>query len=112
MAKMLRLFVYIHDLDNSAFPVVIDGSKTVAELKEAIFEKKHKALGEFVAHQLTLYKVTLHDDESLAEEASKSVVDANKLRWKSSGQVGVALSQRVRNLAHKSGHGGGGEVSL
>ncbi|KAK2459307.1 hypothetical protein APHAL10511_008662 [Amanita phalloides] len=65
MAGKLRLFVYVIGLRTSSFPVIIESSKTVGELKRAILKEKPIGLKGVHAGQLTLYKVELPDGENI-----------------------------------------------
>jgi Crinkler effector protein N-terminal domain len=55
--------------ETTPFPVKIDKSQTVAELKKAIKTEAENALGAFDTHTLTLYQVNIEvpNDEKLTE---------------------------------------------
>ncbi|KAK2459548.1 hypothetical protein APHAL10511_008427 [Amanita phalloides] len=67
MAENLRLFVVVVELGPPSFPVCIESSKTVDELKKAILNENANILKGVDAHQLTLYKVELPDGKNLKE---------------------------------------------
>ncbi|KAK2462457.1 hypothetical protein APHAL10511_005427 [Amanita phalloides] len=72
MAENLRLFVVVVELGPPSFPVCIESSKTVGELKKAILNENANTLKGVDAHQLTLYKVKLPDGKNLKELAPQA----------------------------------------
>jgi hypothetical protein len=75
-----NLFVYIVGLDNTPFTVRIPRSKTVGDLKKAILNENPNVLKDWDAAQLTLYKVSLLDDDSLKKNAEKAIKSETSLR--------------------------------
>ena len=61
----LRLYAYIPGRDGSPFPVFINRTQTVGELKEMIVAEKPKTLVDLEPDGLILYKVEIHDDGDL-----------------------------------------------
>jgi hypothetical protein len=57
----LRLYAYIKGKKRSSFPILIQSSKTVGELKEAISEEASDVLWDVYPYRLVLYKVDLPD---------------------------------------------------
>jgi hypothetical protein len=73
-AIQLKLFVYVIGLGTTSFPIRINNSETVGDLREAVFEKIRPLVLGVEALQLTLYRVTLPDTgRKLAESASKAL---------------------------------------
>jgi hypothetical protein len=66
----LKLFVYVIRLGSSSFPIRIQSSDTVDDLKKAIFEEKRNKLANLNAGELTLYRVELEDDEDTLERSA------------------------------------------
>jgi hypothetical protein len=52
-----KLFCWILDKFGSPFPVVVEGSASIADLKELIVEKNTNTLASVDAHELTVWKV-------------------------------------------------------
>ncbi|KAI9437874.1 hypothetical protein F5148DRAFT_1262269, partial [Russula earlei] len=76
---MLKLFVYLRGID-STFPVNIEGSETVGDLKDAIWQKNPNELKDIDAAGLVLYQVDLPDDEDLEEAAKQAAKDQPTLK--------------------------------
>jgi hypothetical protein len=77
MASHLKLFVYIIGL-GSLFPVNIERSETVGDLKIVILKEKPNGLKDVDADRLILFKVELRDAknlEQLAHDATKEELD-------------------------------------
>jgi hypothetical protein len=72
MTEKLKLFVCIVGGDQ-AFPVLIPSSKSVSELKKAISLEKPNDLKNVDAYRLTLYKVSLLDDDSLKKNTAEAI---------------------------------------
>jgi hypothetical protein len=71
MTPHLQLFVFVKGLGTS-FPVTIERSETVDDLKEAILKKNPNALKDVDSRELTLYQVALPDGEELEQLASQA----------------------------------------
>jgi hypothetical protein len=82
----VNLFIYIVGTD-VPFPVSIDRSKTVGDLKDAIFKKNSETLHGIDARQLTLYKVRLIDDDSLGERASEELAEKKGTALRSTSKL-------------------------
>jgi hypothetical protein len=61
----LRLYAYIPGRDGGPFPVSIDPTRTVGELKKMIVAENPKTLVDLEPRHLILYKVEIHDDGNL-----------------------------------------------
>jgi len=79
MALRLKLFVFIIGPDTS-FPITIDSSETVGDLKERILEKNPNDLKGVDAARLTLYLVELPDDDTLEQSVAQAVNTRRPLR--------------------------------
>ncbi|KAI9507611.1 hypothetical protein F5148DRAFT_1203340, partial [Russula earlei] len=81
----MLLFVYPIGL-GIPFPVEIEGSETVGQLKDAIWQKNPNDFKDIDARRLVLYQVDLPDDEDLEEAAKQAareisiVVEDPKIR--------------------------------
>jgi len=75
----LELFIFIIGLDAS-FPVTIESSKTVGNLKERIWEKNPNELKGVDADRLSLYRVDFSDFETLAQSAVQAAEKNEPLR--------------------------------
>ena len=62
----LRLYIYIKD-EPCSFPIFIQSSEMVGELKKAISEKVSDILEHVNTRQLVLYQVSLPDDGNLEQ---------------------------------------------
>ncbi|KAI9512458.1 hypothetical protein F5148DRAFT_1373161 [Russula earlei] len=71
MTSELEFFVYIKGI-GSTFPVNIEESETVGDLKKAIWREKPNGLKDIDASRLVLYEVDLPDDEDLEEAAKQA----------------------------------------
>src|ERR1700761_9308901 len=81
MATELKPFIYVIGIGGSSFSVTIQSSKTVDDLKDAIKEKKKPRLDHIDADELTLYKVSIpDDDETLEQEACLAIRKGPKLK--------------------------------
>ena len=81
MATVLNLYVYIIGLGSTTFPVDIESHATVGHLKKAIKEEKKPRLDHIAADELTLYKVSIpDDDETLEQEARLAIQKGPKLK--------------------------------
>jgi hypothetical protein len=85
----LTLFVYIIGLDDG-FYVRISSSKFVYDLKRVILGEKSNVLKDLDADQLSLYKVSLLDDDNLKKVAEDTIKGETPLRfsWKLSDYFG------------------------
>jgi hypothetical protein len=72
MTERLKLFVFIKGLGPSSFPVTIERSETVGDLKKAICNETPNDLKHVDSHNLTLYHVDLPDGEGLEQLASEA----------------------------------------
>jgi len=68
----LTLFCCLVD-SSTPFPVDISSSRTVSHLKDAIKEKKLNVLKEIDADRLSLFKVSLPDEDGLAQKVEDAV---------------------------------------
>ena len=72
-AVSLKLFCVVHP-SSSPFPVELGNDRTVGDLKTAI-KLKNTCLNDIDAHELTLYKVSIPDDDDLAQTLSNLLLD-------------------------------------
>jgi len=75
----LKLFVFIIRL-NTLFPVTIESSETVGDLKESIVIENPNDLKGVDADRLFLYQVELPDDDTLEQSAAQAVNARRPLR--------------------------------
>ena len=95
----LELLVYVLGLAGSSFPVKLQSSKKVSDLKKAIKEEKKKRLGHIDADELTLFKVSIPaDDETLEQEARLAIQNAPKLNVSAHVISKVFRSQSERRI--------------
>ena len=81
MTTELKLFVYVIGIAGSSFPIDIEQSKTVGDLKKAIKDEKPNVLQGVDADQLTLFKVELpDDDEALGRIVPRDFDNQTKLK--------------------------------
>jgi len=74
MSTMLRLFCYVlGDYPSRVFPVNIDSSETIGDLKDAIKAKKSPIFNDVSADMLDLFKVSI-----AADDMFKNGTDGNK----------------------------------
>ena len=71
----LKFFVYIYGLGGTSFLVSIKRSQNVDDLKEAIKKRRQNKLNHVDSDELTLYKVSLPDDENLAKGAEDALAN-------------------------------------
>ena len=71
LARQLKLFVFVLGFDTS-FPVIIESSETVGDLKERILEKNPNTFMGVDAANLTLYRVDFSDIKTLAQSAVRA----------------------------------------
>jgi hypothetical protein len=65
LSRTIKLFCWILDVSNHPFPVDIDDSITVADLKKAIVKEKSSTFANIEADQLTLWKVSSSSSSKL-----------------------------------------------
>ena len=74
----LKLFCLIYPNPNHTrqpFPVTINTDETVDDLKKAIKLENAPRLDDIAAHELTLYKVSIPDDDNLLQTLSDMMLN-------------------------------------